>query len=702
MKKKLTQKLYIGLMGIMLLVGGIFWSQWVAQAQLLPPLPLLPNLGTPNPPFLNSPYVLNTAGIIQNQNGTWDIPYSIPVNTQSQQFLLQINGVTLGGGQILQGALVFKAPNNAFGIAGSAIVGLMNVANIQIVALNAVLILNQAIQPPQFVLNQASITQNQDASWNVGYYVPINTAANKLVLTIGNNPPLANGLSAYGGVVFRVPELYFASGANLQLILRNSMNGNTLATNVVFVPQSGPSPFTLVQASIQQNKNGTWNVAYNVPQNTKSTHFSITVGSNPLVANGALVDGKLVFKIPETYMTTGASVVVSLKDETTGHVRSTNTVTVPIGLTAQFTLDANGITTNPDNSWRVIWNVPANTDGSDFVMVIGTKGEIDGGIMVNDTLVFRVPEAKFSIADAATVSLKNIKNGKLYSAAGVMTQGIIPDAPLDTSKYVGGLLITFPPADQVIKQTSATIKANLRALVDLPYIDTTYVWSKTADPASNVEKKLLKIPGPIGMKMGNEQAATLTFTGLTAGQTYTFVVKNNITNTASDPIKFTTPTTVNGKAYISYTDGFVDYAPTGGYDTPSAGTALVDDISDKGIVPLCGRTIPEGASEELKLQGIPCGYQDFLQLISNILKYAIIIIGPIIAILVIYSGFLIMWLGKIPDPTAEQMAMLRKAKTRLLDIGIGIVIILSAWVIIATITRELGVKESYSLLDLFQ
>jgi hypothetical protein len=321
--------------------------------------------------------------------------------------------------------------------------------------------------------------------------------------------------------------------------------------------------------------------------------------------------------------------------------------------------------------------------------------------MVNDTLVFKVPENMLALADVGGLVLKNIKDGKLYSIAGVMTQGVIPNAPMDTSKYVGGLLITFPPAGQTIKQTSATIKANLHALVDLPMVDTTYIWSKTGDPAANVEKKLLKVLGPIGMKMGEDQLATLSFTGLTAGKTYTFIVKNKITNTESDPIKFTTPTTANGKSYLSYTDGFVDYTSSGGYGAPSTGTALVDDISDKGIVPPCGRTIPDDASDELKKQGIPCGYQDFLQLISNILKYALIIFGPIVAVLVLYSGFVIMWLGRIPDPTAEQMQMLRDAKARLVKIGIGIAIILSAWVLIATITRELGVKSSYSLLDLF-
>jgi hypothetical protein len=701
MNKKHIEKIYMGLIGVLIIVSGFFWVTWVAQAQLLPPIPGIPTIGTPQLPFLNSPYVLNTAGIMKNQNNTWDIPYSIPVNTQAAQFLLNVNGVTIDNGQILQGTLVFKAPDSAFGNAGSAIIGLKNKANGQIVAMNAVLVLNQLIQQPQYLLNQASVTQNADGSWNVGYYVPVNSIANQLVLTIGSNAPLNNGLSAYGGVVFRVPESYFTPGATLQLILTNGVTGNTLTTDVVFVPQSGLSQFVLDQSSIKQNANGTWDVAYQVPQNTIGTHFSVTPGSSALVANGAVTSGKLVFKIPEGSLTSGAQVVLVLKDETTGQVRATDTITVPTGLGVQYTLDPNEITTNPDNSWRVVWHVPVNTIGSDFVMVNGTKGEFDGGVMVNDTLVFKVPENMLALADVGGLVLKNIKDGKLYSIAGVMTQGVIPNAPMDTSKYVGGLLITFPPAGQTIKQTSATIKANLHALVDLPMVDTTYIWSKTGDPAANVEKKLLKVLGPIGMKMGEDQLATLSFTGLTAGKTYTFIVKNKITNTESDPIKFTTPTTANGKSYLSYTDGFVDYTSSGGYGAPSTGTALVDDISDKGIVPPCGRTIPDDASDELKKQGIPCGYQDFLQLISNILKYALIIFGPIVAVLVLYSGFVIMWLGRIPDPTAEQMQMLRDAKARLVKIGIGIAIILSAWVLIATITRELGVKSSYSLLDLF-
>lgn len=707
MKQHIIEKIYIAIISAVLVMAGFFWVQWFAHAQLIPPIPpipAIPTVGSPHLPFLNSPYVLNTGGIIKNQNNTWDIPYTIPVNTQASEFLLMVNNVIISGGQILQGQLTFKAPDSAFGTAGFAMVGLKNQATGQVVSMNVVFVLNQLIQSPQYVLNQDSITQNDDGSWNIGYRVPVNSVAHELVLAIGNNKPLTNELSAYGGVVFRVPESYFV-GESLQLNLSSNVTGGALAANVVFIPQTG-NQFILDPSSIRQNDNLTWDVAYQVPVNTKANHFSVTPGTAAFVANGAMVSGKLLFKLPEISLVPGAQVVLLLRDETTGQVRSMDTIKVPAGVGPQYTLNASDVTTYDPNDknldWKIPWNVPKNTMSSDYVMVNGTKNEFNNGLMVNNQLVFRVPQDQIAIGDINGLILKNIKNGRTYTVAGVMTQGPVPNSPLDTSKYVGGLLITFPPAGQTIKQTSATIKATIRALVDLPFVDTTYVWSKSGDPAANEERKLLKVQGPVGMKMSEEQTATLSFTGLTPGATYSFVVKNNITNTVSDPIKFTTPTTASEKSYLSYTDGFIDGAPNGGYDAPVGGPAIVDDISDKGIVPLCGRTWQEGSGldkNDARFQ--PCGYKDFMQLISNILRYALIIFGPIAAVLILYSGFVIMILGRIPDLTEEQMKALRGAKTRLVKIAIGIAIILSAWVLIATITRELGVKSSYSLLDLF-
>lgn len=599
---------------VALVIGVSLWTigftKSFAQIPPLPPIPNLPTFSPPSLPFLNSPYVLDVQGITKNTlDNTWNVGYSVPVNTIASQFLLQVNGTVLTGiptPQILGGHLVFRVPNDVFGPAGTALIVLMAQNPFEIVATDMVLVLAQAFQPSQYVLNYDSIIKNPNGTWDVGYYIPPNTTASHFSLTVEGSDPLTNGIIEYGGLIFEVPEAFFTPGASLTLTLTNEMTNTVRAVNTVVVPEADPSPYILEQSQITLNTDGTWRVGY---------------------------------------------------------------------------------------------QVPPNTIASDFVLLVGTTGEVGGGIIVNTTMVFKVPGTMYSVVNTPSVFvLKNIKTGKLYHSNGTVTQGVIPTGPGYSGTYTGGLLMTFPPVDQNITQTNAVIKAHLRALINLPFVDVEYIWNKSDDPATSTKKQLIKIQGPIAMLAGTESDATMTFAGLSPGTAYTFVLKNNVTNSFSDPITFTTPTNPGEKAYIGYTDGIVDYQ-TSGLDDGTAGSGgVVDDISGTGIVPRCGRTPGEGIPKE---QTIPCGYKDFLQLISNILKYAIIIMGPIIAILAMYFGMIIIWTGKIPDPTSEQMARLQAAKAGLVKVAIGIAIILSAWVLIATITRELGVKESYTLLDLF-
>lgn len=714
--KHITRKIHIGLALIAVVASAAFWA-FTSQPSFAQVGPLgtqiltgiTSQLPTGNIPIITSPYVLDTNNIKKNVNtNNWDIPYTVPPNTMSTNFVLQINGTTLTGipqAQILNGQLVFKVPDTAFAVGGMAMIGLVQKTPFQVVALNAVAVLAQGLQPSQFIFNQAALTQNDDGSWNLGYYVPQNTVTSQYALTVGSNPPLTNGMAAYGGMIFRAPESWFTSGSSLVLTLTHMPTNRIVATNVGFVPVSGPSPYVLDQASIKQNQNGTWDVAYSVPTGTNGTQFSLKPGSAALVTNGAIVGGKLVFKVPESSLTAGASTTLVLKNENTGQVRATNTVTIPAGLPLQIILNFPP-TQNTNGTWRVSYQVPPNVSASDYVLLVGTNNEISGGVIVNDTLVFTIPESYFAMVNTANVFvLKDITNGKLYNSNGTVTQGV-PNAPVDpnASKYVGGLLITFPPAGQDIKPTSATIQANIRAMVTLPYIDTTYVWNvKDGDPANNVEKVLLKIPGPTGMQAGEEQNVTLTFTNLSPGEMYTFIVRNKVTNTSSDIIQFKAPSTANEQSYLGYTDGYVEYGANPNTGDPNPVAAVVDDISDQGIVPKCGRTYREGVTggNPTDDQYQPCGYDDFLKLISNVLRYALIIFGPIVAILAAVTGFQIMWYGRIPDPTAEQSAAFKAAKARMVKIAIGLLIILSGWVLIATITRELGVKESYTFLDLF-
>lgn len=716
--KHTTRKIHIGLALVAVVASATFWAftSKPSFAQVGPIgnqilTGITSQLPAINIPIITSPYVLDTSNIKKNETtNSWSIPYKVPPNTMSTNFVLQVNGTTLTGipqAQILNGQLVFKVPDSAFAVVGMAMIGLAQKTPFQVKALDAVMVLAQGLQPSQFIFSQEALTQNEDGSWNVGYYVPQNTIANQYALTIGSNQPLNNAAIAHGGMIFRAPENWFVSGSTLQLTLTHIPTNRIVATNIGFVPVSGPSPYVLDQASIKQNQNGTWDVLYNIPSGTIGTQFSLKTGDvESLVTNGSVVGGKLVFKVPEDSLVAGASTTLVLKNENTGQVRATDTIIVPAGLPVQIILNFPP-TQNPSGTWRVSYQVPPNFIASDHVLLVGTNNEVSGGVIVNDTLVFSIPESYFSMVNTEKVFvLKNIKNGKQYNSDGTVTQGV-PNAPADpnASRYIGGLLITFPPSGQNIKPTSATIKANIKALVDLPYIDTTYIWNlKDGDPANNTEKVLLKIPGPLGIKAGEEKEVTLTFTNLSPGETYTFVVRNKVINTISDIIQFKAPSNADEKSYINYIGGYVDYEANTNTGDPDPGSSeLVDDISDKGIVPKCGRTYRKGVTggSPTDDQYKPCGYEDFMQLISNVLRYVMIIFGPIVAVLAAVTGFQIMWYGRLPDLTSEQSAAFKAAKARMVKIAIGLLIILSGWVLISTITRELGVKDSYTLLDVF-
>jgi len=79
----------------------------------------------------------------------------------------------------------------------------------------------------------------------------------------------------------------------------------------------------------------------------------------------------------------------------------------------------------------------------------------------------------------------------------------------------------------------------------------------------------------------------------------------------------------------------------------------------------------------------------------------LIIIGPIIAVVVMFSGAMILWLNYDSDPTAEIEKQKKKYFGILGRAAIGLGIVLIAWVLVATLIKELGVKPEFVLLDLF-
>ena len=256
----------------------------------------------------------------------------------------------------------------------------------------------------------------------------------------------------------------------------------------------------------------------------------------------------------------------------------------------------------------------------------------------------------------------------------------------ESPTLVGVLKIVFPPEQQIITQTTAEIHGILSSILITP-VNLTAVSGPDGSPLGN-EQPIISISYP-GLAPGEQKPITLSFSGLTPGQTYSFAFKNG--GVTSPARSFTTPngTTIMNPVFAGNVLG-VNENP-GGLDP------VVDTISDKGIVPKCGRTAGEGVSnKETRM----CGYEDFIQLISNVIQYAVIIIGPIMGIFIIYSGFMIIWLGKDGDPTAEVMVQLKKHKQRMIKIAIGIAIMMSSYLIVMMIINELGVKPEYTLIDI--
>ena len=269
-----------------------------------------------------------------------------------------------------------------------------------------------------------------------------------------------------------------------------------------------------------------------------------------------------------------------------------------------------------------------------------------------------------------------------------------PSTSVNAQNYVGGVSIDFPPDQQTITKTSAALKARISVKIAMP-INLVYMWGATGSPLGS-EETLYDQENP-PMTTSQWETVPINLNGLTAGTSYQFAIKNKITNITSAPLMFTTATASGAASVLTYAGAVFPYSPsTGGMQAPVSTSGNQGVLSQ--LVPLCGRTPGPGIPAS---QTNACGFKDFLQMISNVIQFMLIIMVPIIAGLIMYSGFIIIWLGKIPDPTSEQSAMLRRAKGTLVRIAIGVTIILLAYTLIATILRELDVKPAYVLLNIF-
>ncbi len=272
-----------------------------------------------------------------------------------------------------------------------------------------------------------------------------------------------------------------------------------------------------------------------------------------------------------------------------------------------------------------------------------------------------------------------------------------PSATPSPANYVGGISIYFNPADQKVDETSATLKATVSVQIEMPVAFQVLSGSSP----SKIDRVYTPILQPIsansGLVPGEVKTFTIPFTSLTKGTTYYFIVKNIATGTQSPVWNFTTK---GGTQPLPESAMTIFDATTDPYGDPGSFKPVEDTISEKGIVPKCGRT-QNAAGTIPKKELEMCTYKDFMQLIANVIQYALIIIGPIIAIVCMYAGAMIIWLNWQSDPSQQIEGQIKKYQGILVRAAIGVGIILIAWVLVATVIKELGVKPEFVLLDLF-
>lgn len=108
---------------------------------------------------------------------------------------------------------------------------------------------------------------------------------------------------------------------------------------------------------------------------------------------------------------------------------------------------------------------------------------------------------------------------------------------------------------------------------------------------------------------------------------------------------------------------------------------IQDQVSGVGFVSKdCGYNLLKG--------GRMCGLSDLLLLINRIIDYIFVLILPIASIVFVYVGYLYITSGGDPGKRS-------KAKSAMIKLVTGIVMIMAAWLIVRTILVSLGVGEEF-------
>jgi hypothetical protein len=119
-------------------------------------------------------------------------------------------------------------------------------------------------------------------------------------------------------------------------------------------------------------------------------------------------------------------------------------------------------------------------------------------------------------------------------------------------------------------------------------------------------------------------------------------------------------------------------------------------ITDNSITPIIGSSTQNtspgivynecGYGLGVKGTGRICDFSDLIGLVQSAIGYILVLIVPIMAIVFAYAGFLYLTSGGNADKK-------KAAKKAMTSAVIGIIIILSAWLIVKTIVKALGVDQ---------
>lgn len=118
--------------------------------------------------------------------------------------------------------------------------------------------------------------------------------------------------------------------------------------------------------------------------------------------------------------------------------------------------------------------------------------------------------------------------------------------------------------------------------------------------------------------------------------------------------------------------------------TPFVGAKLAY-VHGAGLVPDCGVTTSttSGGKEKTSVSN-PCGFDDLMQLINNVINFLLFVIAtPLVAIIFCYAGFLLL-------TSAGNEERMKKVKSIFFNVVVGYIIALIAWLLVKTILVTVG------------